>query len=153
MREKQEGSSMKEKMKEGISVEEIEIFARKHLTEVFLILAIIIATISSIFDFFTGSSLSVLFAGLGGIISIGAPIKTLQLEKKGFHFLGKQEKSVQIIIGIVRIIVAMFIPFVIFAELGLLSGIAFHSLFRHSAKTESKGFTTEPSDREEEEHL
>lgn len=153
MTDKHDNPSMKDKLKEGISVEEIETFARKHLSEMFLILAVIIATISSIFDFFTGSSLSILLAGLGAIVSIGIPTNTLKIQKRLFSFLGKQEKSIQIIIGIVRLVIAIFIPFVVFLELGLLSGVAFHSLFRHQMKKEKGMPSIENPETEEKEHI
>ena len=43
---------MAEKLKEGVTVEELEKFARKYTTEVFIVFAIIIAAISSSFSFF-----------------------------------------------------------------------------------------------------
>ena len=62
-----------EKIKEGVSVQELESLARKYTTEVFLILAIFVASISSIFNFFTGAGWSIAFAGLGAIISLSIP--------------------------------------------------------------------------------
>ena len=54
-----------EKLKEGVTVKEIEEFARNHTMEVFSVLAIIIATITSCWDYFTGPGLSLFFAALG----------------------------------------------------------------------------------------
>jgi hypothetical protein len=68
-----------EKYKEGVSVEEIEKFARKYTNEVFLILSLIIATISSIFKFFTGPSWSLIFAGLLAIAGIAFPCMLAKL--------------------------------------------------------------------------
>ena len=133
-----------DKIKEGVSVEEIEKFARKYTNEVFLILALIIATISSIFSFFTGPSWSLFFAGLLAIIGIALPNQVGKILKKLLKFQAKAEKSVIIIIGIVRIVLGVFIPFILFAEIGLLAGYAFH--------TTSKEFTpVEPPKEEEEE--
>lgn len=116
-----------EKIKEGVSVEEIEKFARKYTNEVFLILSLIIATISSIFGFFLGHIWSLLFAGLFAIIGIALPAQVGKFLKKTLQWQNKAEKTTIIIIGIVRIIFGIFIPFVLFAELGLLAGYAFHS--------------------------
>lgn len=134
------------KIKEGVSVQEIEKFARKYTTEVFLILAVLIGTISSIFDFFTGARLSIIFAGLGAIASLAFPEKIKTFHKKIAKFVLKKEKTSQIIFGIIRIAIALFIPFLLFAELGLLSGLTFHSLEKESQKEE----IIEPEEKKEE---
>ncbi len=121
---------LKEKLKEGISVREIETFARKYTVEGFLIFSIIIATFSSIFGFFTGYGWSLFFAGLGAIASIAFPAAMMNFEKKLFKLLTREEKVAQIAIGVVRIVLALFIPFVIFAEIGILAGSAFHHYSR-----------------------
>ncbi|NGX34563.1 MAG: hypothetical protein K1060chlam1_00916 [Candidatus Anoxychlamydiales bacterium] len=119
-----------EKIKEGVSVEEIEKFARKYTNEVFLILALIIATISSIFGFFTGPIWSLIFAGLLAIVGIALPMQVGKFLKKLLKFQAKSPKTTIIIIGIVRIILAVFIPFILFAEIGLLAGYSFHTTTR-----------------------
>lgn len=144
---------MSEKIKEGVSVQEIENFARKHLTEVLLILAIIIATISSMFNFFTSASWSILFAGIGAIISIALPEKIEAFQRAIFKFAFKQEKTTQIIIGSVRIILAIFLPLVLFAELGLLAGTAFHYLIKTSPEAHKGEEKAPEHSSEEEEHL
>ncbi|HEU64016.1 MAG: hypothetical protein KR126chlam4_00316 [Candidatus Anoxychlamydiales bacterium] len=121
-----------EKIKEGVSVEEIEKFARKYTNEVFLILALIIATISSVFGFFTGPSWSLIVAGLLAIIGIALPVQVGKFLKKLLTFQAKAPKTTIIIIGIVRIVLAVFIPFILFAEIGLLAGYAFHTTTKES---------------------
>ncbi len=139
-----------EKIKEGVSVEEIEKFARKYTTEVFLIIAIIIATISSAFGFFTGPTWSLLFGGLGAVISVAMPDKLEGMLKKITTLAFKKDKSTEIIVGIVRIVLSIFIPFIIFAEIGLLSGITFH----HFARTHDRKKTEKkPESLKEEEHI
>ncbi len=134
--------SITSKIKEGVSVQEIESFARKYTTEVFIILSIIIAVFSSIFDIFAGGPISSLFfIGLGAILTIAIPDKIEPFHKKVVTMLCKEEKTMQILIGVLRIIIALFIPFVIFAELGLLSGFAYHhhnKMQSHKANKESK---------------
>lgn len=127
-----------ERFKEGVSVEEIEKFARKYTAEVFLVLAIIIATISSIFGFFTGPSWSVFFMGLFAIIGIVIPEQVGGIIQKLMKLHVKSEKITIIVIGIVRIIFAIFIPFIIFAELGLYAGYSFHTISREFVRKEEK---------------
>ncbi len=116
---------MAEKFKEGISVKELENFARKHVSEVFSILALILAAFSSMFDFFTGPLMSIAFATLGAIVSIAFVDKTTQFVKKISVYLFRQDKKGQYIIGAIRIVIALFLPFIIFAEIGILAGISF----------------------------
>jgi hypothetical protein len=120
-----------DKLKEGVSVEEIESFARKYTSEVFAAIAIIIASISSAFDFFTGPGWSLLLAGLGAVVGIIFPGPVESFLAKCYSFVQKQEKSTQIIIGVVRIIIGLFIPFVIFTMMGLLAGSSYHEHMKH----------------------
>lgn len=140
-----------EKFKEGVSVEDIEKFARKYTNEVFLILSLIIATISSIFTFFTGPGWSLLFAGLLAIVGIAFPVHVEKIVKKIFKFQSKDDKTTIIIIGIVRIVLAIFIPFILFAEIGLLAGYSFHTVVKEISFTKEDTTDTEKSN--EEEHL
>jgi len=146
------GSPM-DKFKEGVSVKELENFARRYMTEGFLILSIVIATLSSVFDFFTGPGWSVFFAGIGIIVSTAFPAQIHKLIKPLSQFLKKQEKTVQIIVGIVRLIFAIFIPFLLFAEAGLLAGLVYHRT-PHDACCEKKDENKqdEHHDHNDEEH-
>ena len=151
MDEKKKGPSIGEKIKEGVSVQELETFARKYTVEAFFILAIIIGSISSIFGFFTGAGWSIAFAGLGAIASVAFPESIIKFEKTYYAFVAKYEKTTQIAVGIIWLVIALFVPFILFAQIGLLSGIAFHHL---SHKTAVKGKKEEESPKEsEEEHL
>jgi hypothetical protein len=118
-----------------------------------LILAIIVASISNMFHFFMGSSWSIGFAALAVIVSIGFPEKMSVFQKPIFSFLYKQEKTMLIIIGIVRLIVALFLPIVIFSEIGLLAGMAFHHLQKCYAKGNCSHFSCEEPSSDEKEHL
>lgn len=134
MNKKQKMSDM---LKDGVSVNEIESFARKYTSEVFLVLAILIASISSIFDFFSGAGWSIAFAGACAIISILFPNHIEAALRKLFSFGTQNEKSMQIIIGIVRIVLAIFVPFILFGFVGLLAGTSFH-IHTRNAMNEKK---------------
>jgi hypothetical protein len=126
---------LSEKIKEGVSVKEIENFAKKYTCEVFSALAIFIATISSAFNFFTGSVWSVLFAGAGAIVALILPNQINKTLGKFYEMIKTQEKATQIIIGIVKLVIAIFVPLVLFALLGLLGGSSTHL---HSLKSKSQ---------------
>ncbi|HSX37736.1 MAG TPA: hypothetical protein VLE95_02775 [Chlamydiales bacterium] len=125
-------SKLADKFKEGMSVHELEGFASKHTTELFSILAIIIGAISSAYDFFTGPRLTIFFLSAGALIAIlfSAPVE--RGLKQLYRFAFKQEKITEIIFGLVKIIVAIFIPFIFFGFLGLLAGTSYHYYIRHA---------------------
>lgn len=130
-----------EKIKEGVSVREIENFTKRHSFEILLALAVVVATISSLFDFFSGPGWSIALGGLGALISVVFTKQVSRYLGRFYEFVTKQEKSTQIIIGILRLVIALFLPFVIFAGIGLLAGVAFYDMneqMRQKAQTEKK---------------
>jgi hypothetical protein len=142
--------SVTEKFKEGVSVQELEKFARKYTTETFIIISVIIATISSTFHFFNGAGWSIVLGGIGAILSIALPAQIHQIEKLYFSFVTKQEQTAQIAIGIVQIVIALFVPFVIFAQLGMLAGLSFHHFSRQPKTVEEKERKKSKTENEEE---
>ena len=123
-------NNLSNKFKDGVTVEELEKFARKYTNEAFLILALLVATVSSVFGFFSGPIWSVLFMGAMAIVAIALPEKIGNFLRKILKFQVTAEKAITIMIGIVRIIIGLFLPFILFAELGLLAGFAFHTTAR-----------------------
>lgn len=121
-----------EKLKEGISVQEIEQFARKHLTEVFFVLALFVGAISSSFNFFTGPGLTIFLTMVGAILGIFFPVNVERILKKLYTFAIQQEKGTQIVIGSVKIVIGIFIPFVLFGLVGLLAGTSYHYYTRQA---------------------
>ena len=91
---------------------------------------------------------SLFFAGLGAIIGIALPDQVGKFLKKMLKIQSKADKSTIVIVGVVRLIVAIFIPFIIFAEMGLLAGYAFHSTTKEMVGFEKK---EPPKNKEEEE--
>lgn len=121
-----------DKIKEGVSVQEVEDFARKYTTEVFSVLAIIIGAISSMYNFFTGPKLTIIFIAIGVILGVFFPAPVERALKQFYSFSFKQEKTTQMILGIVKIVVGLFIPFVLFGFMGLLAGTSYHYYTRHA---------------------
>lgn len=121
-----------DKIKEGVSVQEVEDFARKYTTEVFTVLAIIIGAFSSMYDFFAGPRLTIAFLAIGVILGIFFPAPVEKGLKQFYSFSYKQEKMTQIILGVVQIIISIFIPFILFGGLGLLAGTSYHYYTRHA---------------------
>lgn len=135
-----------DKLKEGVSVQEIQGFAGKHTTEVFSILALIIAAVSSGFDYFTGPKMTLFFLTVGMLVAIFLPVTVEKWLKHLYSFTFKQEKMTEIILGVVKIIVAIFIPFLYFGLVGLLAGSSYRYYVRHAQ------IMTENTPRESREH-
>ena len=104
------------KLKEGVSVKEIENFTKKHRFEVFFCLAFVLACFFS-FVFF--SSWTVIIATLGAILGVVAPAKLDMMLKTAFAFVFKQEQVVQLVLGVVGLILSIFLPPVIFFVVGV----------------------------------
>jgi hypothetical protein len=121
-----------DKLKEGVSVHEIEGFAGKHTTEIFTVLAIIIGAISSSYDFFTGPKLTIAFVTIGALVAFFFPAPVEKGLKQLYSFTFKQEKMTEVILGAVKIVVAIFVPFLYFGLLGLLAGTSYHYYIRHA---------------------
>ncbi len=121
-----------DKIKEGVSVQEVEDFARKYTTEVFSVLAIVIGSISSMYDFFTGPKLTIVFIAIGVVLGIFFPAPVEKGLKQFYSFSYKQEKTTQMILGLVKVVVGLFIPFVLFGFMGLLAGTSYHYYTRHA---------------------
>lgn len=133
-----------DKLKEGVSVQEVESFARKHTNEVFSLVALIVGAVSSMFDFFTGPSMTILFLAVGAAVGMLLPAPIEKGLKQFFHFMGKQEKSTRMVIGGVKIVVGIFIPFVLFGVYGLLAGTSYNYFSRHAESMgDSKPFRSQ----------
>ena len=113
------------KLKEGVSVKEIEDFAKKHRFEVFFALLFGLACIFSLIGYFS-SGWSVFLMTVGGILSVLLPEKMEELLKTTFSFIFKQDKTVQVVMAVVSLIFAVFIPFLVFFLMGLAAGRKLH---------------------------
>jgi len=107
--------------KKGMSVKEIEEFTKKHSYEVFFCALFVLACIFSLVGHF-GGGWSILFAMGGAVLGTVLPTKTDSFVKMVFKFIFKQEKTIQIVLGAVSLILAIFVPFIIFLIVGLTGG-------------------------------
>ena len=108
------------KKKDGVSVKELEGYAKKRRFEIFFCLLFILASLFTLV--FWGPTLSIFVAGIGGIISVFMPAKIESISKKMAHAVFSNEATTQLIIGIVALIIAIFLAPVIFLLVGLHAG-------------------------------
>ena len=114
----------KNKPKEGVSVREIEEFTKKHRFEVFFCLAFILACL---FTFVLwGAGWSVVAAAIGAVVGILLEGPVSNFCKSAFRFVFRQEQTTQLVLGIVFLVLAIFLPPLYFLLLGLHGGKDLH---------------------------
>lgn len=124
------------KVKEGIS--EVEKFTYRHLVETMTVVAILMATFSGWMHFFIGTmGWSILFLALGGIAGLFAPTQMDELLMKIYSFSKGRSRPTVLIAEVVKIAVALFVPFVYFCFMGIMSGTAFQ-YYIHTSSHKSK---------------
>lgn len=111
---------MEENPKEGMSVREIEGYAKKYRFEIFFCLLYIFASLFTLI--FWGAVISIFLTGLGGIVGALFPNKVTVYSKKSIVFIYKHDKTTQVIIGIAILAVAIFAAPLIFLLTGLQGG-------------------------------
>jgi hypothetical protein len=109
-----------DKSKEGMSVKEIESFAKKHRYELFFCLAFLLSCFFSFVMF--GPGWALIAAAVGAIIGTLLSGKVMYMCKSVLHFIFKQESTTQLILGIVFLILSIVIPPLIFLIMGLHAG-------------------------------
>lgn len=109
-----------DKKKEGVSVKEIEQFAKHHQFELFYVLLFVFASLFTLW--FWGSVISIFATGVGGILGALFPDKVSAISIKIYTFFFKQERMTQIVLAIVGLILAIFLAPLIFLVIGLHAG-------------------------------
>lgn len=105
--------------KDGVSVKEIENFAKNNRFKLFLCLSFLLACFFS-FIFFT--IWSIILASAGGIVGVLLASKVDAFAQKARAFCEKQETTTQLILGCVSLVFAIFLPPLIFFSLGAAGG-------------------------------
>lgn len=109
-----------EKKKDGVSVKEIEGYAKKHRFELFFCILFVLACLFTLV--FWGPAISIFLAGIGGILSVLMPTKVNELAHKVAHTILHKDGTTQLIIAIAVLIVAIFLAPVVFFFVGLHAG-------------------------------
>ena len=125
-------SSRPSPIPEGMSVKEIEGYAKKHRHEVFFCLLFVLASLFTLI--FWGPTISVFLAGIGGIISVLMPNKIEAFVRKMASGVFSKEGTTQLIIGIVALIVAIFLAPIIFLIMGLHAGKSMITIAKESSQ-------------------
>lgn len=109
---------------DGVTVQQIENFSKKHRIEIFFCIVFIL---SSFFSFvFYGPGWSVYAAGLGGAVAIWIPKFIGKGSLAAMHFCLKQNRITRIVIGVIGVVFSIFLPPLVFLCIGLIAGRNFH---------------------------
>ena len=100
-------------------MKEIESFAKKHRFEVFFCLSFVLACFFS-FVFFAAWSL--VLAAIGAIVGVALASSVEKMMKNMLGFVLKQEKTTQLVLAAVGLVISIFLPPVIFLLVGLSGG-------------------------------
>lgn len=111
--------------KEGVSVKEIEEFAKKNKFEVFFCLMFVLASIFGLFGFFK-SGWNIVAMSAGGILSVLFPMRVDIILRKMLSFLFKHDITMQLVLGIVSLVLTVCFPFAVFFLIGLFGGKAMY---------------------------
>ena len=125
------------KMRGGFSW--MERFSRRHTVEVLTAAAIVVAAFSSWAHFFLGTlGWSMLFLVIGAAAGIFLPGLMDKWLKKIYYNSGSARQTSMFVAEGVKIAVALFLPFVYFAFLGVLTGTAYQ-YYVHYSHSKNKG--------------
>lgn len=105
--------------KDGVSVKEIENFAKNNRFKLFLCLSFLLACFFS-FVFF--AAWSIILTAVGGIVGVLMSSKVESFTSKAHAFCEKQETTTQLILGCVALILSIFLPPLTFFTLGISGG-------------------------------
>jgi len=126
---------MADEKKDGMSVKELEDFAKKHRLEVFFCLLFLLSCVFGVWGFVFKCGWNILGLTVGAILSILMPAKIDGMLKKMMSFAFKQDTTIQLVFGIVSLVLAIFLPIVIFLLVGMYGGKSLYMQAMESSQT------------------
>ena len=127
---------MDKKVKEGVSVQEIENFSKKYHFEIAFTLYFILATLLSLLWELFGTKFSLFLIGIGGILGVWFPSKIKSATASTFRFIKKQERTTHLIVAVLGLLIAIFLPPLIFFLTGWLGGAGMRQIYSSDLKKE-----------------
>lgn len=122
------------------NMSEIRKFGRRHIWEVLSTIAIIVAGISAWGHFFYGNiNWSIWTLAAGAIATIFYPWRIDSLLKRTYTWKIGKSRSWGLILEGIKIAIALFVPYIYFAWIGMMAGSSIHYYIRHAHSTEDKG--------------
>lgn len=112
------------KVRENFS--DVEKFTRRHMVETLTVIAIVVGALSAWMHFFVGTlGWSILFLVVGSVLGIYMPSQMDMAMKKVYSFSRGGSQATMYIAEAIKIAVALFLPFLYFGFLGIMTGTAY----------------------------
>lgn len=114
-------------------------FARRYISEISTVAALILGGLSAWKGFFFGGiGTTLAFLVIGMALGIFVPEPVDSILKKLYMLAQKKDKTSEIVVGAVTVVVAILFPFIFFALVGMLAGSSYHYFTRHAQGAHSK---------------
>lgn len=113
---------MDRKLTGGMSVQELENFGKKYRFEIFFVLYLVFATISSFLHLLFAQGWSIILAALGGVLGLWFSHRVEKGATVCFSFVFKQEKATKTILAVGGAVLSLIVAPLPFFLLGLLGG-------------------------------
>jgi len=110
--------------KGGFTIQEMEHLVRKYRFEVFYCAAFVLAVLFS--KVFSMMGFSLMLAAAGGIVGMLLPGRTDRIVHLVLEFVCKQEKIMQLVMGIGLLVISVLLPPVTFFVLCTAGGVELH---------------------------
>jgi len=114
--------------KKGLSIKELEGFAKKHHFEVFFCLFFFLAGVFGLLLW--SPAWSVILGTIGAIVGTLFPAKMHQMSHSLMGFVFRQDRNTQLILAAIALVLAVFIPPLVFLLIGLHAGKSMHATAR-----------------------
>lgn len=121
---------------EGVSVKEIEQFAKRNRFEVFFAALFVLASLFSLFMY--NSTFTILSCLIGAIIGVFFPKQVLAVCRKIYEFVFKQERITQMVLAGCTIVVGIFLSPVIFLFLSAAGAMGLVNFAKDIAQNSKK---------------
>ncbi len=124
-------------MRENFS--DVEKFAHKYMVETMTVAAIVVAAFSAWVHLFVGTlGWSVVLLVVGSVLGIFMPVQMDWAIKKMYSYSRGRGRVAAIVGEVVKIAVALFLPFIYFGFLGVMTGTAYQ-YYVHTTHAGNKG--------------
>jgi len=124
-------TDIQKEKKEGISVKELEGFVSKHRYEAFLVAMFVLATIFGM-GIIWHCFWSLLFAMIGAVVGALIPGKISKMLQAVTNFVMKHDKSTQLVLAGVILVLSVLVCPLVFLLMGLHGGKSLHMMMIES---------------------